>query len=328
LYILAELHFHRNTEDHLNNDGRFSVSKLFLVYGAGGAQGGGVARTLVARGDRVRLLLRRAERNPLPGHASVEIAIGDFADKRSLLAASQGADGVSLVMPLIYNQTQVVQWGCNAIDAAQEAGVPLLVFNTSSVVAAQTTGVVAIDIKVELEAYLARVALPSVVLRPTVYNGNLAAPWSAPAIVHQGVLAYPIPADRRVSWISWEELAAYTVAALDSPALAAHKPVFRVGGQHALTGPQLAAQLGEVIGKPLNYLPVPLDQFEAGLNASLGAPVGTEVARFYRWMNDPANGHPLDVDLAPARAALPVKQQTFADWARGVPWTQLAGNAR
>jgi NAD(P)H dehydrogenase (quinone) len=304
------------------------MPKLFLVYGASGAQRGAVARALLARGDRVRLLLRRAERKRFEGHAAVEIAVGDFADRPSLAAASQGADGVSLAMPLVYNLAQVVQWGCNAIDAAQEAGVPLLVFNTNSVVAAQPTGMVAIDIKVELEAYLARAALPSIVLRPTVYNGNLAAPWSAPAIVHQGVLACPIPADHRVSWISWEELAAYTVAALDSRALAARKPVFRVGGRHAPTGPELASQLSEVIGKPLSYLPVPLDQFEAGLNASFGASVGTEVARFYRWMNDPANGYPLDVDLTPARAALPVPQQTFADWARSVPWTQLAGNGQ
>lgn len=307
------------------------MSRPFLVYGAGGAQGGAVVRALLARGDRVRLLLRDPERNPFSGMPGVEVAVGSLADAASLLAASRGVRGVSLVLPLFYELATAVQWGRNAIDAARMADVPLLAFNTSSVMAAATTGVAAIDIKVALEAVLAATDLPSITLRPTVYNGNLAAPWSVPAIVHQGVLAYPIPAELRVWWLSWEEMAAYTLAALDSPGLAAAKPVFAVGGAQALTGPEIAAAIGHAVGRPVTYAPVPLDRFEAGLNTSLGAPVGTEIAHFYGWMNDPANGYPLDVDPAPVRRALPVSQQAFADWATGVPWARLAqaaGGAR
>lgn len=308
-----------------------SVSRPILVYGAGGAQGGAVARALLARGDRVRLVLRNPERNPFSGVAGVEVATADLADPASLVAASRGVRGVSLVLPLCYEHATAVQWGRNAIEAARAADAPLLVFNTSSVVAAATTGVAAIDIKVALEALLADSDLPSVTLRPTLYNGNLAAPWSVPAIVHQGVLAYPARADLRVSWLSWEEMAAYTLAALDSPTLAAGKPVFDVGGAQALSGPEVAAAIGRALGRPVAYAAVPLEQFEAGLNAHLGAPAGTEIARFYAWLNDPANGCLLDVDLAPVRRALPVPQQPFADWARGVPWARLAqaaGDAR
>ena len=254
----------------------------------------------------------------------VESAIGDFEDALSLRRASTGVDCVYLVMPLVYDRERVVRWGRNAIDAAVEAGVGVIVFNTSSVVSAKTTGVTAIDIKVDLEAYLQQARIPSIVLRTTVYMGNFAAPWSVPALVHQGVLAYPLPADRRVSWISWEEAAAYAVAALKRPDLAALKPVLQTGGPQVLTGPELAAVMQRVLDRPVSYVAVPLEQFEAGLNASFGVPVGTEIARFYAWISDPANGTPLDVDLTPLRVELPALQKTFEAWAREIPWAQLA----
>ena len=301
------------------------MSKTCLVYGATGAQGGAVVRALLADGMRVRILTRANKGNPFADDARVELAIGDFEDTLSLRRANIGVDCVYLVMPLVYDRERVVRWGRNAIDAAVEAGVGMLVFNTSSVVSNKTTGVTAIDIKVDLEAYLQQAQIPSIVLRTTVYMGNIAAPWSVPALVHQGVLAYPLPADRRVSWISWEEAAAYAVAALKRPDLARHKPVLQTGGPQALTGPELAAAMQRVLGRPVSYVAVPLDQFEAGLNASLGAPVGTEIARFYAWMSDPANGTPLDVDLTPLRIEFAVPQKTFEAWAREVAWAQLAG---
>src|SRR5689334_9548660 len=124
------------------------MPKLYLVYGANGAQGGAVASALLARGDRIRVVLRSMERNPFSGNPNAQVVIGDLADKASLLGASHEVDGVSFVMPLNYDKATAIQWGRNAIDAAVEAGAPVLVFNSSSVVSAQLTGVVAIDIKV------------------------------------------------------------------------------------------------------------------------------------------------------------------------------------
>jgi NAD(P)H dehydrogenase (quinone) len=304
------------------------VSKLFLVYGASGAQGSAVVNALLARGDRVRVISRKAVSNTFAGNPAVELAVGDFADKPSLLQASMGVDGVALTLPLVFDQAAAVQWGKNAIDAAAQVKVPVLAFNTSSVVPQQPTGVTALDIKVALVDYLAKSSIPSVVFKPTIYNGNLAAPWSIPAIVHQGVLAYPIAAGQKVSWISWEDTAAYIVAALNKPDIAASKPIFQIGGLEALTGEELADQLGRVLGQKLAYLAVPLDQFEAGLNANIGEPVGTEISRFYGWMNDAANGSPLNVNLDTVRAVFPVPQTKFTDWAGTVNWRELAGNPR
>lgn len=301
--------------------------KPTLVYGATGAQGGAVVRALLADGARVRILTRSPALNPFAADERVEAVHGDFDDPASLRRASQGVGGVVLVMPLVFERERVVRWGRRAIDAAIEARAGTLVFNTSGVVPAAPSGVAALDIKLELEAYLQQADVPSVTLRSTVYMGNLAAPWSAPALVHQGVLAYPLPAEQRVSWISWEEAAGYALAALKRPDLAARKPVLCTGGPQALTGAQAADILGHVLGRSVAYVALPLAQFEAGLNASLGAPAGTEIARLYRWMSEPTSGNPLDVDLGPLRAELSVPQASLEQWARSVHWSQLAGVA-
>lgn len=301
------------------------MPKLFLVYGGTGAQGGAVVKALVEHGTRVRLLVRDLARNPFAGDERVEPVVGEFGDKTSLVRASRGVDGIYLVMPLVYDRIKVVQWGKNAINAAVETGAALIVFNTSSVVVERMTGVTAIDIKVELEAYLKAAPIASVVLRTTLYFGNLAAPWSIPAIVHQGVLAYPLPAEQKVSWLSWEDAAGFAVQALLRPEVAALKPTFQTGGAQALTGTELAATLSKVLSRPVAYVPVALDQFEAGLNASFGAPVGTEIASLYAWMTAASHRNLMNVDLRPVLAALPVRLTSFEAWARMIPWRSLAG---
>lgn len=38
-------------------------------------------------------------------------------------------------------------------------------------------------------------------LQPTVYMDNLIEPWAAPAILQEGIFAYPIQSDSPISWI-------------------------------------------------------------------------------------------------------------------------------
>ena len=73
-----------------------SKSKLVLVTGATGKQGGAVVEALLDRGHRVRALTRNAAApasNRLREHG-VEIAVGDFSDHASMVRAARGADTV------------------------------------------------------------------------------------------------------------------------------------------------------------------------------------------------------------------------------------------
>ncbi|WP_265214759.1 SDR family oxidoreductase [Herbaspirillum lusitanum] len=304
--------------------------KIYLVYGATGAQGGAVMSALRASGKKVRVLLRNTDGKSSFEAPGVEVAIGDLDSPAQLLEASRDVAGVYFALPLQFNADRAILWGRNAIDAAVAAKAPLMVFNTSIVGAAeagQTTGSVAIDIKSALERYLKQAPIPSIVLRPTLYLGNLTAPFATPSIVNDGVLAYPVPAGQKVSWISWEETAAYVVAALQRPDLAATRPSFDIGGAQAITGNELATAIGKAVGRSVSYFPLPIGQFEAGLSAAFGAETGGALANLYRYMTNPAHGDILNVDLRAARAEFAVPQTSIDSWAAQVPWKNLAESA-
>jgi uncharacterized protein YbjT (DUF2867 family) len=71
-------------------------SKLALVTGVTGKQGGAVARALIAKGHRVRGMTRNVESDAARAVAAlgVDLVAGDFRDSDSLAAAVAGVDTV------------------------------------------------------------------------------------------------------------------------------------------------------------------------------------------------------------------------------------------
>jgi uncharacterized protein YbjT (DUF2867 family) len=294
-----------------------------LVYGGAGAQGSAIARAALSAGANVRLLLRPSSVNAFGDR--VDVVRGDLADRERLEIASLGIDKVVLTLPHIPDADVIRTFGRNAIDAAAAAGVKLIVFNTSGTAPEDRSGNRLIDAKLEVADHLKQSGVPGIVLSPTLYMGNVAAPWSAPAILHEGVFAYPLPADMPVSWIGWEDMAAFAVEALQRPHLAGR--IFRIGGPQILTGAEIAEALSTVVGRRVSYAPIPLPDFAAALNASFGGKTGDETAAVYRWLSSQAVS-PLAVDIAPALAELPIRPTRFADWAKAQDWATLAGKAK
>ncbi|PDQ22200.1 NmrA family protein [Mesorhizobium sanjuanii] len=296
--------------------------RSILVTCAGGAQGFAIVQACRAAGATVRVLLRKG--SPDPFGDGVNIVRGDLADAERLRLACLAVDAVALTLPLNAGPEQILRYGRNMVDAALEAEVKLLVFNTSGHVSRHSsTGLM--EAKVELIDYMKASGLPSVVLKPTLYMSNAAAPWSAPAIMHQGVFAYPLPANFQTSWISWEDMAAYVVAAMRRPELAGAS--FDIGGPEALTGPEMANILSDIVGRKVSYYPVPLADFAAGLSAMLGKDAADQVAANYAWVHRQRSTL-LAVDSSETLGMLPIKPTPFADWARAQDWPALAGSER
>jgi NAD(P)H dehydrogenase (quinone) len=288
-----------------------------LVYGANSAQGIPVVQRLLKAGYRVRVFVRdRAKAHSLFGE-DVEIFTGTLEDKASLRSANEGIDRVFLVLPLEYRFEIAVTQGRNAIDAAANAGVKLLVFNSSINIPAEVTDVAAFEIKRSVEDYLRHSTLPYIVLRPPLYMDNLAAPWSMPSIVNQSIVAYPLPAEIKVAWISLDDTAALVVAALARPALAGS--TFDIGGLESVNGQEIAQLFTQVLNRLFTYQQIPIDAFEQGLNQAFGEPTGTEIAKIYRWRAaHPESG---DVDMSAVLQQLQIELTTFAQWIKLNQWT-------
>ncbi|MCL3880725.1 NmrA family NAD(P)-binding protein [Marivita sp. GX14005] len=299
------------------------MSKTVLVTGATGMQGRPIVDALLAGGFAVRALTRKTA----PGlPEGVEIAKGDMDDPANLGAAFDGVDRLVLMLPLVFDDDLVRRYVGNMIAAAQAASVELVVFDTSAPVPEARVGVAAVDVKVTAAEMLAASGLPVVTVRPTIYAGNLAAPWTAPGIVNDKTIAYPLAADVRCSWITWEDAARCVAAAVSDPSLAGQS--FDIGGPDALDGAALAQAFRLARGPEHHYVAVPLDAFEAGLNGALGAPVGTEIAALYRWLSGQGAAH-LNVTRGGRQngaEALGVSPVSMANWAAQVPWERIAGN--
>jgi uncharacterized protein YbjT (DUF2867 family) len=294
-------------------------SPKILVHGANSAQGIPVVSRLLREGYQVRAFVRDRDKAQSLFPENVEIFTGALEDKASLQKANEGIDRVFLVLPLEYQFDVATTQGYNAINAARDAKVELLVFNTSTFIPTQVTDAVAFEIKRNVEQYIHQSGVPHIILRPPVYMDNLAAPWSLPSIVQQSVVAYPLSPETRVSWISLDDAAAFVVEALKRPELAGS--TFDIGGSEAVNGQKIAERFTKVLNRPFTYQQIPIDAFEQGLTQAFGELAGTEIAKIYRWRS----AYPEDgiVDVSAVLQKLPIKLSTFEQWIQGIEWADL-----
>jgi len=291
-----------------------------LVYGASGHQGRPILRELMAAGHRPVALTRTGD-TVLPDGATR--VVGDMNDLASLIGAQEGIPFTIVILPLVFDREIVERYMRNVIDAARAAGVRRLVFDTSVPVPDRPVGVAALDVKVAAAELLAESGLDAVTIRPTIYAGNLAAPWAAPGIVHDKLVAYPLAAHVACSWISWEDSARAVVASLGRADLSGRS--IDIGGPEALNGGQIAEAFDHARGAGHRYAAIPVDAFEAGLAPAIGADAAKAIAELYRFLSgDGADMLRVGDDW---QQLLDVRPRSMSEWIEGVPWPQLVEGA-
>ncbi len=277
-------------------------------------KGSAVVRKLVQAGERVRVLARDASKAEQWRAAGAEVAVGDFLDHASLTAAHKNVDKVFLHLPLQYDFEQYKTYGHNAVDAAREAGVKMLVFNTSSHVK-DGTAVEVYNVRGEVAEYLRESSVPHIVLRPTLYMDNFIGPWMKSDIVDKGVVAYPLPPNFKMSWVSADDMAAFTVAALNRPDLAGSS--FDIGGPEALDGNDLAQRFSQAHNRPVNYVAIPPDNYEQALAGLFGQDVAAAITAQMRWLTTQPHGA---IDMSETARLFEREQVLLAQWINQQDW--------
>jgi nucleoside-diphosphate-sugar epimerase len=254
-----------------------------------------VAARLTAAGHQVRPVTRATG--------------ADLLDRGSLEAAYAGADAVVLQLPLVYDE-RALAMGENAARAAETAGVTHLVINAGAPLPPAPIGVPFVDARHRAAA----AAVPRVtVLQPTTYMENLSAPWSAGRIVHEGVIAYPVPAEVALRWVATDDVAGAVERAIARQAAG----WFALPGA-AATGDEVAATLAAVLERPVRWHTIDPDTFADLLRPHLGDHAADGTAAVYRMIA--ASPPPPAPDPRPARAALGWAPRDIATWARGLTW--------
>ena len=97
-------------------------SQPILVTGATGQQGGAVARALLGKGQRVRVMTRHPEKATSLAKAGAEIVQGDLTDHASLQTVLRGVHGVfAMSTPFEAGMEAEVRQGIMLADAAKQA---------------------------------------------------------------------------------------------------------------------------------------------------------------------------------------------------------------
>ena len=219
-----------------------------LVTGATGNVGSRVVKELAGRGVPVRAFVRDPDRAAAALGPVVELAVGDLADPASIQAALEGVERVFLACG---NLPPQVAYETNLIDAAARAGVARLV-KLSALGAGIGSPVDFWDWHARIEEHLGASEIPSVVLRPRYYMTNLLA--FAGTVRAAGAVFAPAEGVK-IPMIDPADVAATAAAVLTSDG---HE-----GRTYELTGPEsvtfhdVAAQLSEATGRPVQFVPVP-----------------------------------------------------------------------
>ncbi|QKV69570.1 NmrA family NAD(P)-binding protein [Streptomyces harbinensis] len=299
--------------------------RCYLVTGATGFQGGAVARLLAGRGDTVRGLARRPGRADTPGAPLVTPVAADLGNAEDLRKAFDGVTHAAVVMPLEYAADTVARYARNIADAARDAGVERIVYNTNTPLPDAVTGFAGFETRRAAEEILLGSGVPTVVIRPPVYLDNLFSPWNGPALVNDGVLAYPLPAGQRVAWMSHQDLATVVAAAFEAEHLVGR--VLNVGGAEILTGPELADRFGRALAREVTYVPLEVARFEEGLAQIVGSAAAAGVAGIYHHVASGTAAHLLDPEPADVERELGVRLTPAREWIAAQPWRTWAGAA-
>src|ERR1700727_977009 len=72
---------------------------MYAIMGTTGRVGGAVAENLLARGERIRAIVRNPEKAGRWRDRGAEIAVADSDDPNTLASAFEGTNGVFLMVP-------------------------------------------------------------------------------------------------------------------------------------------------------------------------------------------------------------------------------------
>mmetsp|Transcript_13012 Transcript_13012/g.17875 ORF Transcript_13012/g.17875 Transcript_13012/m.17875 type:complete len:294 (+) Transcript_13012:149-1030(+) len=287
-------------------------SKLVVVLGATGAQGGGVVDALLAQGFKVRGVTRdtsSASSQKLAAKGA-EVVVGDVLKPETLKNAFQGAWAVFAVTNF-WDPSQMgkeFEIGKGIADAAKEAGVTYLVWSSLANVqeiSKDKWHVPHFTDKAKVADYITKIGLKGIFVGAAFYFQNFGS-FFPPKKDDQGNLVFSMP------YSETGLLTAFDVADV-GPAVAniLKNPEEWVGkfiplyGTHAPVSEYIKT-FTEVTGKPAKFNALPSNAF------------GAEMEHMFGWFGEFTYYGP-NADYSLQKKVNP-NAKTWADWLKSSGW--------
>lgn len=247
---------------------------MIVITGATGNTGSAAADSLLAKGEKVRVLGRDASKLERFTSKGAEPFVANAENANEMARAFEGADAAYLVIPSQGLHSDDVRGYQERISdayatAAEKSGLKFaVVLSSIGAQHAEKTGpIVGLH---NLEEKLNRISSLSVLhLRPTQFMENLL--MSIDGIRMMNALPGAAPADVPIPMIATRDIGAYAASRLAARDFSGHSTQELLGPRD-ITMRDCASVIGRSIGKPnLAYVQMPFMLLEAGL-ASMGLP--------------------------------------------------------
>jgi uncharacterized protein YbjT (DUF2867 family) len=280
-------------------------SKLILVTGATGQQGGAVATALLTKGQKIRVMSRTPEKASALAKAGAEVVKGNLTNASDLQAALRGVHGVfAMSTPFEAGMDQEVRQGIMMADAAKQAGIAHYVY-TSVGSAHRNTGIPHFETKWKVEQHIRQIGLPATVLRPVWFMENFTTFLKPSA---EGILMMPMQADKKLAMVALRDIGEFGAVAFMRPNDFLGQAIDLAGDE--LTMPDVAAHLSKVTGRSIQFQGLPLEQAEAAM--------GHDLATMFRWFNEVG----YQINVAALKQTFGIPLTTFAEWIKTVDWAR------
>ncbi len=239
---------------------------MYVIAGANGQTGSVVANTLLDEGKPVRVILRRAEQGSAWLARGAEVCVADLADEAALVEAFLGAEAAYLMNPPAYQAHDVMAQAKRVhsamIGAAERAGVQRVVA-LSSVGAQHASGTGNILTTHDFESRLAVSRLQVGVLRAANFIENWA--WFLDGAVANGKLPSMFqPLDHALPMVSARDIGRTAAEMLDQSSIG----VVELHGPQAYSPHDAAAEIGGMVGRPVQAIAVPRENWPANFRAA------------------------------------------------------------
>ncbi len=239
---------------------------MFAITGITGQVGGALARALLAKGKPVRAVVRDAAKGEAWRARGCEVALADVGDATSLAEAFRNCEGVFLLLPPIFDPSPDFSESARTIAAMRAASLQA---RPGRVVALSTIGARAEHRNLltqlgMLEDALANLPVPVTVLRAGWFIENLA--WDIPSARERGEIDSLLqPLDRALPMVATADVGRTAAELLLEPS-EGHR-VIELEGTCRLSPNDLAEALSRALGRPVEAVVVPHDQWEARFRA-------------------------------------------------------------
>jgi len=236
---------------------------MILVTGAAGLNGSAIVREFSRNGVAVRALVRdRSKASALAESPGVELVEGDMARAETLDRALEGIDRALMISS---PDSQMLETQCRFVDACKAAGVAHLVkfSGKESNIGFDAKKFLFARMHEEIERYLEGSGLAWTHLRPCQFMQVYLR--ETPSIAGKGLMQLPLDGVR-LSPVDVEDIAKIAFALLTKGGH--HRRAFEITGPQALSMGEIAAAIGEAIGKPVRYQETSIEDHRRGMAAA------------------------------------------------------------